>query len=119
MSTQLLLTDCVFVITTRQHYEKINKRDIVFIQAEGAWVDIITAHRTYRLATNLGTVEPQLDTETFSRVSRKHIVNLCHIDWLQGNELSVSGRSVLIGPQYRENLLRRLPILRTKIERSS
>ncbi len=111
------LPDCVFVITTNQRYQKIAKSDILYVQAEGSWVDIITVGKTYRLSTNLGQVEPQLDAQFFSRVSRKHIVNLDHITAIQGGQLFIGEVAVLIGKQYRELLLSRLPILRTRIER--
>ena len=114
MSTLVGLTDCVFVITTHQRYEKIVRDEILYLQAEGSWVDIVTMKKSYRLSTNLGTVEPQLDPAFFGRISRKHIVNLHHIDSLQGNELKIQGKSLLMGRQYRETLLSRLPILRTK-----
>ena len=111
------LPDCVFVITTNQRYQKIAKSDILYVQAEGSWVDIITLDKTYRLSTNLGQVELQLDAQFFSRVSRKHIVNLDHITAIQGGQLFIGETIVLIGKQYREPLLSRLPILRTRIER--
>lgn len=114
MAPPVHLIDSVFVVTKHQRYEKIHRHDILYVQAEGSWVDIITLNRTYRLATNLGTIEAQLDAENFSRVSRKHIVNLCHIDSLQGNEVMIGSTAVAVGPQYREALWSRLPILRTK-----
>lgn len=111
------LPDSVFVVTTNQRYQKIAKSDILYVQAEGSWVDIVTVDKTYRLSTNLGQVEPQLDAQFFSRVSRKHIVNLDHITAIQGGQLFIGEVAVLIGKQYRESLLSRLPILRTRIER--
>ncbi|PRY28552.1 LytTr DNA-binding domain-containing protein [Spirosoma oryzae] len=119
MSTPIQLADCVFVITSKQRYEKITKESILFIQAEGAWVDIVTTAQSYRLATNLGTIEQQVDDVMFCRVSRKHIVNLHRIDSLRGNELSIRGHPILIGRHYRENLLSRLPILQTRLTSAS
>lgn len=114
MSTPVQLPDCVFVFTSRQRYEKIARQNILYIQAEGAWVDIVTSAKTYRLSTNLGTIEQQLNDDTFCRVSRKHIVNLHHIESLRGNELQIQDRPVLIGRHYRDHLLSRLPILQTR-----
>jgi DNA-binding LytR/AlgR family response regulator len=116
MSTPVLLTDSVFVVTTSQRYEKIAKNDILYVQAEGSWVDIVTADKTYRLSTNLGQIEPQLDTKYFERVSRKYIVNLHHIEAVHGSQLFIRDMNILIGKQYRDGLLSRLPILRTKFE---
>lgn len=117
MSTPVLLPDSVFVVTTNQRYQKIAKNDILYVQAEGSWVDIVTVDKTFRLATNLGQLEQQLNTTDFCRVSRKHIVNLNHISAVQGGQLFVEDTELLIGKQYREALISRLPILRTKIDR--
>ena len=117
MSTPILLLNCVFVVTTNQRYQKIATNDILYVQAEGSWVDIVTVDKTYRLSTNLGQLEPQLDDSDFCRVSRKHIVNLNHISAVQGGQLFVRDIEILIGKQYREGLIGRLPILRTKIDR--
>lgn len=117
LSMPILLDDCVFVVTKNQRYQKIAKSDILYVQAEGSWVDIVTSSDRYRLSTNLGQVEPQLDGNCFSRVSRRHIVNVHHITAVQGGQLFIHDIAILIGKQYREGLLRLLPILRTKIER--
>ncbi|GAB3983307.1 hypothetical protein GCM10028806_56380 [Spirosoma terrae] len=117
MSTPVLLLNSVFVVTTNQRYQKIAKHDILYVQAEGSWVDIVTMEKTYRLSTNLGQLESQLDDEIFCRVSRKHIINLNHISAIQGGLLFVWDTEILIGKQYREALISRLPILRTKADR--
>lgn len=117
LSMPVLLADCVFVVTTNQRYQKIAKNDILYVQAEGSWADIVTVSKTYRLSTNLGQLEAQLDAGFFSRISRKHIVNIHHITALEGSQLFVQDVVMLIGPQYREALLNRLPILRTRVER--
>ncbi len=111
-----MLGDCVFVVTKSQRYQKIAKNDILYVRAEGSWVDIVTTEKTYRLSTNLGQLEPQLDARCFWRVSRSHIVNLHHITALHGGQLLVQGVEILIGRQYRDGLLSQLPILRTRIE---
>ena len=111
----ILLSDAVFVVTTNQRYQKIAKADILYLQAEGSWVDIITLDKTYRLATNIGQLEPQLDTTWFGRVSRRHIVNLHRVEAVQGRQLFVQGVALLIGKQSRELILKQLPILKTKI----
>ncbi|MEZ0542325.1 LytR/AlgR family response regulator transcription factor [Fibrella arboris] len=113
MSTPVLISDCVFVVTANQCYEKIAKNDILYVQAEGAWVDIITVDKTFRLSTNLGAVELQLDAAQFTRVSRKHIVNIHHIGAVQGNDLRIMNEVLTIGRQYRDALMRQLPILWT------
>lgn len=109
-----LIMNSVFIADRPQRYERVFKMDILYAQAEGAWVDVVTAKKTYNLSTNLGTIEPQLDPAYFLRVSRKHVINVHRVEAIQGNLLLVAGHQILMGRQFRTALLERLPILKTK-----
>ncbi len=108
------IADSVFIADQHQRYERVFKMDIIYVQAEGGWVGVVTVKKTYNLSTNLGTVEPQLDPVYFLRVSRKYVINVHHIEVVQGNTLLVAGHQIIMGRQFRAALLERLPILRTK-----
>ncbi|MEZ0607728.1 LytR/AlgR family response regulator transcription factor [Fibrella sp. WM1] len=107
------LDDCLFLGDTHQRYEKVPKINILYLRAEGGWVDVITIQKTYRISTHLGNLEAQLDTDFFQRVSRSHIVNVHRIDAIQHNALTIADQTISIGRQYRSALFARLPVLRT------
>lgn len=112
-----LLSTSIFVPEKEQRYEKIQFRDVLFFQAEGSWVDIMTIHglKNYRISTNLGNIEPQLNSNFFVRVSRKYIINIHRIVAIQGNIVVVGEEEIVMGKQYKDNLIIKLPILRTKV----
>lgn len=90
---------------------------IIYFQAEGSWAYLITSEtgKKYRISTNLGNVEQQLNPNVFIRVSRKHIININHGIAVQGNAVIVGNEEILIGWISKDNLIEKLPILRTKI----
>ncbi|WP_149241792.1 LytTR family DNA-binding domain-containing protein [Dyadobacter sp. 32] len=116
MKDSQLLSESIFISGKEQRYEKVLYQDILYFQAEGGWVDLVTnpAGKKYRISTNLGNVEPQLNPTVFLRVSRKHIINIHHVIAVQGNMVFVGDDEILIGRLYKDDLFVRLPILRTK-----
>ncbi|MEZ0540251.1 LytR/AlgR family response regulator transcription factor [Fibrella arboris] len=108
------LEDCMFLSDTYQRYEKVPKMDVLYLRAEGSWVDVVTVHKTYRISTHLGNIATQLDGTIFRRISRSHIVNLHRIDVMHGNELVIANQTLAMGRQYRSAVLTQLPLLRTR-----
>lgn len=109
------LSGSIFVAEKEQRYEKVFFKDILYFRAEGGWVDLILIKgKIFRIATNLGNISPQLDQTIFVRVSRKHIINIHHVTAIQGNIVVVGNEELMMGHSYKEDLIVRLPILRTK-----
>ncbi|MBO0933825.1 LytR/AlgR family response regulator transcription factor [Fibrella aquatilis] len=115
-SLPFTLTDCILIPIRAHHYERIVKRDIRYFQAEGNWVDLFTTTHMYRLSTNIGQIQAQLDKQQFVRISRRHLVNIDRTCGLRGSELLIDDEPLPIGRQYRTALLSVLPILRMKAE---
>jgi DNA-binding LytR/AlgR family response regulator len=111
------LYDFVFVPVHAQRYERILKGDILYLQAEGNRVDLITTTQTYRLSTNIGQIVEQLDERQFIRISRQHVVNLHRVMALLGNDLRVDDVLLPIGRKHRAEVIERLPILRMKADK--
>ena len=116
MEESQVLHSSLFVQEKEQRYERILFQHVLYFQAEGGWVDLITTQKEkkYRISTNIGSVAPQLNPTVFVRISRKHIVNIHHVVALQGNLVFVGSEALLMGRHYKDDLLRKLPILRTK-----
>ena len=107
------LSDVIF-IAVNYSYVKIAKADILFVEAAGGYVEIYTTDRKYQHTIHLKQFSGQLGDDSFVRVSRKHVVNLKHIDSIRGNVLYIQKNEILIGKQYRSYFLDFLPIIRTK-----
>ena len=100
-------------------FVRVNLADLVYAEAADGWVNLLVPPHTYRLQTNIGTVEAQLPDHLFRRVSRQHIVNIGCIEAYEPGHIWLEGTIQLpLGPQYRQSLLDVMPILRTKLPAS-
>lgn len=109
------LTDFIF-LPVSGHYEKVNKKDILLIEASGSYIKIKTTDKNYMLSANLKTFEKQLDDPFFIRVSRKYTVNLEHINKLETTAVYLKAitEPITIGEVYRKNIFDAVQVIRTK-----
>ncbi|HEX8530442.1 MAG TPA: LytTR family DNA-binding domain-containing protein [Cytophagales bacterium] len=108
-----VLDHCIF-IADNYRYERIRKTDILFVAANGAYVDIYTAGKRYSLSTNLGNFVSQVQGPELVRVSRSHVVNLHHVESVQGNTIFIQQYTITVSKPFRQHFLSLLPIIRTK-----
>jgi DNA-binding LytR/AlgR family response regulator len=99
------------------HFEKVEKRDILFIEAAGSYISIKTRiGKKYMLSANLKTFENQLTDPDFIRVSRKYVINLHHITKIESNTIYMDpiDTPITIGDVYRKNLFESIQLIKTK-----
>ena len=106
-----VLTDRIFV---RQHGKMIRLPldEVLFAEAARAYCRVVTTEGEHTLSMPLSTLERELPEQSFVRVHRSYLVNLRKIDSISTDELILQGRSVTLGRSYREELVRRLKMIR-------
>lgn len=114
------ITDSIFIPQQFLYY-RIWKRDIKYIEADGAYVKVHTKDKKYQVTVNLKAFERQLNDNSFFRVSRKHLINTIYIVRINGNSLyvQVPGNKeelIAVSKDQRPEILSRLLILKTKTE---
>ncbi|MBN8654074.1 MAG: response regulator [Cytophagales bacterium] len=112
-----LVTDAIFV-PDKFLYHKVYKNDILFVEADGSYVRIITSEKKYQITTNLKGFEGQFTHPSFYRVSRKHLVNLNRVTRINGNMLYIKDHKtehgIAISKFERAEILSRFEIIKTK-----
>ena len=84
--------------------------DIDWIEAEGNYVNVHTARKSYLLRESISSLEAQLDPKKFIRIHRSTIVNLSRVKELQSwshGEYHVilhDGTQLTLSRNYRDNL---------------
>ncbi len=92
-------------IKCEQKYEKINIRDILFVQAMQNYVTIFTTKGKFMTLLPLKKVEDFLDPALFLRVHKSYLVALSHIDSIENGLISIQGHEIAVSRPLREQVL--------------
>ena len=112
-SMDLFKQDFIFV-RKKNALHKLAFTDILFVEVENRYCNIITEKEKYVVLISLGKVRDFLDTTIFLQTHRKYIVNITAIEQiiLKDNLLILKGNHrVTISTKYK-NILRYFTILR-------
>jgi len=109
-----LIKKSVF-IPDRNTYHRVPKKDLLYAEADTAYTNVVTAYgKVYNLSLNLKQFSNQIEDQSFMRVSRKHFVNLEHVDKIKGQTLILTDNSCIHVPHSRRSeVLERFNIMRS------
>lgn len=97
-------------IKVRQKLEKIVVEDILFVEADGQYCQIITEEKKYLVRLSLQELSGMLSKTSFIQVHRSYLLNankLKNID-LQDNFIQVYQYQIPLSKRHREQLLKKL-----------
>ncbi|GAB3895301.1 hypothetical protein GCM10028803_11640 [Larkinella knui] len=99
-------------------YEKVDKSNVVYLLAEGAYVKIflINEEKPHLLTMNLGYLAQYFPNPNFYRLSRSLLINLNHLERLERNQLFMRNQpaSIPIPESNRGDLMKQLAVIRTR-----
>jgi DNA-binding LytR/AlgR family response regulator len=99
-------------------YESISKADVIFLQAEGAYVNIFLREKEtpLLLSMNLGYLSQYFDAPNFYRLSRSLLINLKYVERLEGSSLFMRNHKLplQIPENSRAELMKKLAVVRTR-----
>lgn len=87
---------------------KILLNQILYIEAERNYCNIVTIQGKYLVVSTLKTIENELKDSCFLRVHRSFIVNICKLDIVAESHLEIDRKVIPISKSYKEFLLSRL-----------
>ena len=96
--------DFIFIKSERK-YVKIRFDELLFIEGLKDYVIVHATHGKYMTAMNVKTIHNKLPEELFFRVSKSFIINVNHIDDIDGNYVNIKENKVPIGRSYRDVFL--------------
>lgn len=86
---------------------KINFDEILYVESQREYVTFHTATRKIMALYSLKKLEEELPHADFMRIHKTYIISKKHIDFLDGNTMSVAGTSLPIGNNYKDEVMRR------------
>jgi DNA-binding LytR/AlgR family response regulator len=87
---------------------KINYDDILFAEAMGDYVKVLTRDKLLIVHHTLQKLQELLPMDRFSRIHKSYIIALQRIDYVEGNMVVINKHNIPIGQTYRAEFLSRL-----------
>ncbi|MEM7041015.1 MAG: response regulator transcription factor, partial [Bacteroidota bacterium] len=98
-------------IRRKGRFEKVLQTAILWVEADESYSIIHTRDRTFTVTQKLKAMEARLSHPNFVRVHRSYIVNIQHVDALEGNTLIIGKQLIPVSKSYQETLKRYLNLL--------
>jgi DNA-binding LytR/AlgR family response regulator len=101
--------ETLFVKSEKRFYQ-IKKRDILYLEAVGDYVKIISTADSYIVHSTFKNLLAQLASNEFIQIHKSFIVNKQKIEYIEGNRVFLKGIELPIGLVYKENILNQINI---------
>ena len=90
-------------------YRNVLMQQILYIEALGDFAEFHIHEQAKIVALiNLKTLEQQLPSAVFLRISRMHIININHIESFNSQEIIIRGKELSIGKTYTDTVIQTL-----------
>jgi DNA-binding LytR/AlgR family response regulator len=96
------------VLRSDKKLYRINIPDIKYLESMGDYVKVHCHEKTLIVHETFRNLEKLLLPHDFIRIHKSFIIPLRIVQYLDGNEVMISGRKFPVGQVYKENLLKRL-----------
>ncbi|MEM6964884.1 MAG: LytTR family DNA-binding domain-containing protein, partial [Bacteroidota bacterium] len=87
---------------------KLDLDKILYLQAFGDYVRIVTAEKSYLTKDRLSNIEEKLPEQDFLKIHRSYIVGLRAVQYIEGNQAKVGEALIPISLTYRDLLIERI-----------
>ena len=102
--------DHVFIKDGRS-IRKIEMKDILWFEAKGDYVKIVTPKTPFIIHATLRSMEEKLSGSAFVRIHRSYIVAISKIDFIEDGIAHVQGEQLPISENYKNELQKHLRLL--------
>ena len=103
-TTPTTLPSWIFVRSDKR-IEKIELRDILYIESLGNYVNIYTDNKKILAYLTLKGLEGQLPALEFIKVHQSFLVNCSRIDAIEGNTIRMKDKTLPVSRNYRDALM--------------
>jgi len=107
-----------FFIKHEQKYIKVNFPDIMYIEALGNYIKLVTVHnKSYMALVSMKKLESMLPKKLFCRVHRSYFVSVQSVIAFDNEAVYINEKKLPIGECYRENLQESVMIFGSEIKK--
>lgn len=106
----LIIKDALF-IKEKYRYTKINISDILWIKAEGNYLELHLAQKKELIRATLGSFLERLNRKNFFRTHKSYAVNLDHLSKFEPASITILNTEIPISKNYADDLVKRLNVI--------
>lgn len=92
-------------------YQKLLIDHVLYVEANGSYIEIITVDKKYTLAINLLHFENQITHKSLMRVHRSFIINLNQVTSFDHSQVFIGEKEIPISSTYRDQFHKRFQYL--------
>lgn len=90
-------------IKENKRYYRVNINDIYYLKAFGDYIRIFSKEKTYITKETLAGFSQNLN-DRFVQVHRSYIINIDHVEYMEGNHVLINTKKIPVSKSYREEL---------------
>jgi DNA-binding LytR/AlgR family response regulator len=98
-------------IKTQSRFERIDLKDILWLEAESNCTTVVTQAKNYLLTVTLSTLHERLNNPLFIRVHRSYVVNADLVDSFDGGRVFINKHEIPVSKQHRDEILRYFKVM--------
>lgn len=87
---------------------KIDHAEIIYAESLGDYIKVYTCAQIYVTYLTMNKLESLLPAHKFVRIHRSYVINLDHIQYVEGNFVRINNNDLPIGLTYRDGLGQKL-----------
>jgi len=99
--------DAIF-IKVQKRLLRIAYPDIFYIEGFGDYIKVVTAHTVHTSYSSLNKIGELLPDQQFIRIHKSFIINLRHIQFVEGNLVRILDKELPLGVTYKDALYKKL-----------
>lgn len=103
----LIVNDAIF-IKDGYTYIKVFFKDIYYLQSDHVYVKVITRDKEFLIRSSLQHFAENFNPQKFFRIGKSHIINVDHLQKLDGASVTIHGTVLPMAKPLRDELLKKL-----------
>lgn len=107
----LLLVKDYYFIKQNYRFIKFQLRDVLFLQSDGNYTDVVTREGKYTLRMMMSKVIEKMQTSDIVRIHRSYAINRRVVDGFSESEVITGKHTLPIGRSYRDEFMKGLEMM--------
>lgn len=87
---------------------KVKIADILYVEAAWEYAKIHTQDQCLMTLVQIKRLEQDLDNSSFFRIHRSYLINLDHVDYIEGNQVCINGNKLPVSRNYKQELMQKM-----------